>query len=353
MLHGGRLVQRLAPFRRVFSAMTSTPPTFRLQRTRVALVQLGGIGTDKSANLTRARSAILDAVQQAPQGAVDMVVLPECFNSPYSVDQFAKYAESFSGLYEQVKHMGHTETVSDGAHAWPIDNKDAEHPVKLSSQALEASPTLAMLSDVAKEMGVVLVGGSMPERDDATGRIYNTSCVLDAQGRVLSLHRKLHLFDIDIPGKMTFQESKTLAAGDRITVFDCSLGRFALGICYDLRFPENALIAARLGAGAILYPGAFNTTTGPVAWELLLRGRAIDNQVYTIGCSPARPPTGYPAWGHSTVVDPLGQVIVTCDEAETVVYASLDPERISDVRKMVPISTQRRFDVYPNVAAAP
>ena len=105
MLHGGRLVQRLAPFRRVFSAMTSTPPTFRLQRTRVALVQLGGIGTDKSANLTRARSAILDAVQQAPQGAVDMVVLPECFNSPYSVDQFAKYAESFSGLYEQVKHL--------------------------------------------------------------------------------------------------------------------------------------------------------------------------------------------------------------------------------------------------------
>ena len=234
MLPGGRLVQRLAPFRRVFSAMTSTPPTFRLQRTRVALVQLGGIGTDKSANLTRARSAILDAVQQAPQGAVDMVVLPECFNSPYSVDQFAKYAESFSGLYEQVKHMGHTETVSDGAHAWPIDNKDAEHPVTLSSQALEASPTLAMLSDVAKEMGVVLVGGSMPERDDASGRIYNTSCVLDAQGRVLSLHRKLHLFDIDIPGKMTFQESKTLAAGDRITVFDCSLGRFALGICLSL-----------------------------------------------------------------------------------------------------------------------
>lgn len=351
MLHCGRFSQRLVQFCRAYSIMASTMPTFRLQRTRVALVQLGGIGTDKSANLSRARSSILDAAKQAPQGAVDMVVLPECFNSPYSVDQFAKYAESFSGLYEQVKHIDLTDTVQDGAHAWPVDNKDMEHPVTLTPQALNKSPSLAMMSSVAKETGVVLVGGSIPERDESTNRIYNTSCVFDAQGRVLSLHRKLHLFDIDIPGKMTFQESRTLAAGDRITVFDCQLGRFALGICYDLRFPENALIAARLGAGAILYPGAFNTTTGPVAWELLLRGRAIDNQVYTIGCSPARPPSGYPAWGHSTVVDPLGQVIVTCDEVETVVYATLDPERISDVRKMVPISTQRRFDVYPNVAA--
>lgn len=135
------------------------------------------------------------------------------------------------------------------------------------------------------------------------------------------------------------------------TLTQTDLGRFALGICYDLRFPESAQIASRLGASTILYPGAFNTTTGPVAWELLLRARAIDNQVYTIGCSPARPPAGYPAWGHSTVVDPLGQVISTCDEKETVVYATLHPERIAVVRKTVPVSSQRRFDVYPDVAS--
>ena len=117
-----------------------------------------------------------------------------------------------------------------------------------------------------------------------------------------------------------------------------------------MRFPESAQIAARLGAGALLYPGAFNTTTGPLAWELLLRARAVDNHVYTVGCSPARPPEGYPAWGHSTVVDPLAVVVETCDEKEAVVYATLMPERVAEVRSIVPISMQRRFDVYPNVA---
>lgn len=128
-------------------------------------------------------------------------------------------------------------------------------------------------------------------------------------------------------------------------------GRFGLGICYDLRFPESAMIAARNGAAALLYPGAFNTTTGPLAWELLLRARAVDNQVYTIGCSPARPAEGYPAWGHSTIVDPLAQVMSKCDEKETILYDTLTPERLQEVRRNVPVSSQRRFDVYPNVAS--
>ena len=109
------------------------------------------------------------------------------------------------------------------------------------------------------------------------------------------MHRKLHLFDVDFPGKITFQESKTLTPGDSITMFDCGsyhltlihtdYGRFGLGICYDLRFPESAIISSRLGAGAMIYPGAFNTTTGPLAWELLLRARAVDNQMYIVGLS--------------------------------------------------------------------
>ncbi len=90
---------------------------------------------------------------------------------------------------------------------------------------------------------------------------------------------------------MTFQESETLSGGDRVTLFDCSLGRFGLGICYDLRFPEPAMIAGRLGAGCIIYPGAFNTTTGPVSWELLLRARATDNQVYP-SAAALRAPVG-------------------------------------------------------------
>ena len=180
--------------------------------------------------------------------------------------------------------------------------------------------------------------------------------------------RKVHLFDINIPGKMVFQESETLTGGDRVTVFDCSLGRFGLGICYDMRFPELAQIAARLGAGAMIYPGAFNTTTGPRHWELLQRARAADNQIYVATCSPARPSektttsedgkhqfTGtedgaYPTYGHSTVVDPWASVVATTEEKEGIVRWNLDPKVVEEVRTGIPIGRQRRFDVYPDVS---
>ena len=181
--------------------------------------------------------------------------------------------------------------------------------------------------------------------------------------------RKIHLFDINIPGKMVFQESETLTGGDRVTIFDCDFGRFGLGICYDMRFPELAQIAARLGAGAMIYPAAFNTTTGPKHWELLQRARAVDNQMYVVTCSPARAGAkttmsedgkdkfvgiddgAYPAWGHSTVVDPWAQVVATTEEKEGILRWKLDPAVLEEVRKGIPISTQRRFDVYADVAA--
>ncbi|PKI86035.1 omega-amidase [Malassezia vespertilionis] len=328
----------------------STSPQLIMKSTRLAVVQLGRIGADKQHNLAHARNEVLRATREGPLRGADMVILPECFNSPYGVDHFEHYAESLSGLYDALKTRGGTAVAEGGARAWPIDNKDEEHPVTLTPNVLERSESLRMLSDVAKEAGIVLVGGSIPERDDKTGCLFNTSVVFDKQGRAIGIHRKLHLFNIDIPGKMTFQESKTLAAGDAITLFDCEYGRFGLGICYDMRFPEPALISARLGACAMLYPAAFNTTTGPVAWELLLRSRALDNQLYTVGCSPARPTEGYPAWGHSTVVNPLGTVIETCDEKETIIWAELDPACAQDVRKTVPVSSQRRFDVYGDIA---
>lgn len=182
------------------------------------------------------------------------------------------------------------------------------------------------------------------------------------------MERKVHLFNIDIPGGITFKESETLTPGDKVTVFDCALGRFGVGICYDMRFPELAMVAARLGAAAMLYPGAFNTTTGPRHWELLQRARAVDNQIYVATCSPARPSEdnstdeqgnflqgtkdgAYPAWGHSTVVDPWAQVVSTTEEKEGIVRATFQPEVLEDVRRSIPITTQRRFDLYPNVAA--
>ncbi|KAJ3130324.1 hypothetical protein HK100_008097, partial [Physocladia obscura] len=161
----------------------------------------------------------------------------------------------------------------------------------------------------------------------------------------------VHLFDIDIPGKQTFKESSVLSPGSSLTLFDTPAGKIGVGICYDIRFPEMAMIAARKGAIAMIYPGAFNTTTGPLHWELLQRARAIDNQIFVAACSPARDTTAsYVAWGHSTIVDPMGQIISKLDENEGIVYAELDPQFLQTSRQNIPVNSQRRFDVYPDVS---
>ena len=139
---------------------------------------------------------------------------------------------------------------------------------------------------------------------------------ISTTGTVLAKHRKVHLFDIDIPGKIRFKESETLSAGDAITVFDVpwkgekTSVRCALAICYDIRFPELHLAAREKGAEILLIPAAFNMTTGPKHWELVARARAIDTQCYVLMCSAARNvQASYHAWGHSMVVSPWGAVL--------------------------------------------
>uniref|UniRef100_A0A453IWL3 CN hydrolase domain-containing protein n=1 Tax=Aegilops tauschii subsp. strangulata TaxID=200361 RepID=A0A453IWL3_AEGTS len=107
-----------------------------------------------------------------------------------------------------------------------------------------------MMSDVARSLQITLVDGKLKGK-----------------------HRKVHLFDIDIPGKITFQESKTLTAGQDLTIVDTDVGRIGIGICYDIRFQELAMLYAARGAHLLCYPGAFNMTTGPLHWELLQRAR--------------------------------------------------------------------------------
>lgn len=163
----------------------------------------------------------------------------------------------------------------------------------------------------------------------------------------------MHLFDIDIPGKIKFKESEVLSAGNKVTIVDLpGYGKVGIAICYDIRFPELATIAARKGCFLLLYPGAFNLTTGVLHWSLQARARAMDNQVYVALCSPARDMEAtYHAWGHSMVADPNGQVIAEAGEAEEIVYGELDGGKIDEIRKGIPLYTQRRFDVYPDVSA--
>lgn len=270
-------------------------------------------GADKDANLKHAREKVLEA---AKAGA-NIVVLPECFNSPYGCDFFPSYAETL------------------------LPSPPTE----------EQSPSFHALRQMAKEARTYLVGGSIPELDTETKKYYNTSLTFSPAGELLTTHRKVHLFDIDIPGKITFKESEVLSPGNKISVVDLpEYGRIAVAICYDIRFPELAMVAARKGAFALIYPGAFNTTTGPLHWRLQGQARAMDNQVYVALCSPARGAEGYQAWGHSLVCDPMAEVLVEAGESEEIVYAELEGEKLEETRKAIPIYGQRRFDVYPDVS---
>jgi len=245
-------------------------------------------------------------------------VLPECFNSPYGCDYFPSYAETL-----------------------------------LPSPPTEKqSPSFHALSAMAKEAKIYLIGGSIPELDTKTKKYYNTSMTFSPAGELLATHRKVHLFDIDIPGKITFKESEVLSPGNKVTIVDLpDFGKVAIAICYDIRFPELAMIAARKDCFALIYPGAFNTTTGPLHWKLLGQARAVDNELYVALCSPARDEkASYHAWGHSMICDPMAQVLVEAGESEETVMAELTGEKIEETRKGIPIYGQRRFDVYPDVS---
>ena len=222
-----------------------------------------------------------------------------------------------------------------------------------SPPSQDKSPSFHMLSSIAAETKTYLVGGSIPEFVPETKKYYNTSLVFSPAGKLIATHRKTHLFDIDIPGKIKFKESEILSPGNKVTIVDLpEYGKIGLAICYDVRFPELGMIAARKGAFMLVYPGAFNTTTGPMHWTLQARARAMDNQLFVAMCSPARDTNAtYHAWGHSMIVNPNAEIMVETEESEDTIYADIDGAKIEETRKGIPLYDQRRFDVYPDVSA--
>ena len=264
----------------------------------VAQVQMR-VTRDKAENIAAACRLIRRA---AEQGA-EFVMLPEMFCCPYENGAFRPYGEEQDG------------------------------------------PAQRALSALAAELGIWIVGGSIPELEE--NRVYNTSFVYDSAGRQVARHRKMHLFDISVEGGQTFRESDTLSPGGEITVFDTTWGKMGLCICFDLRFEELARLMALRGARVIFVPAAFNMTTGPAHWELLFRQRAVDNQLFTVGTSPARSESEtYVAWGHSIVCDPWGSVLHQCGAEEEISITSLDLHRVESVRRQLPILRARREDIY-------
>lgn len=257
---------------------------------KVSVVQMKVRGT-KEESIKEAERRIREA---AILGA-DFVVLPEMFACPYETSGFPLYAEGAEGK------------------------------------------TVRRLSEAAGKNGVYLVGGSIPERDEA-GRIYNASFAFGRDGALLARHRKVHLFDIDIPGGQFFRESDTLSPGEAATVFPTEFGPMGLCICFDIRFPELFREMADQGARVIFCPAAFNRTTGPLHWELLFRARAVDCQLFTVGAAPAADEdASYISYGHSIVVSPWGKVLAQAGEEECILTAGLELSEAEAVRRQIPI----------------
>lgn len=265
---------------------------------RVALIQMP-VTADKQQNIDLACAKI----REAAVNKADIAVLPEMFCCPYENSCFRAYGEA------------------------------------------EGGPAQRALSTLAAETGIYIVGGSLPELAD--GNVYNTSYVYGRRGQLLAKHRKAHLFDIDVAGGQRFKESDTLSPGSAVTTFETEFGTMGLCICFDLRFEELARCMCLRGAKVIFVPAAFNMTTGPAHWELLFRQRAVDNQCFTIGVSPARNEhASYVAYGNSIAVDPWGTVLCRAGAEETTLYAELDFERLTAVRQQLPILSARRTDLY-------
>jgi predicted amidohydrolase len=248
-------------------------------------------GDDLAANLATCKRL---AARAAGEGA-KLLVLPECF--------------AFLGRHERDKFAV--------AETW-----DSEHP----------GPILRALQHMATKHGLWVVAGGAPEileEEAGTGTITRTyiSCpVLSPSGDIVSVYRKVHLFDVDIPGGAVHKESRVNAPGTKVVVADTPLARIGLSVCYDLRFPEMyRAMAVRHGAQVLVVPAAFTAYTGAAHWHPLLRSRAIENQCFVIAAAQTgKHNEKRESYGHSLIIDPWGTVASELPQGEGLAIAEID-----------------------------
>ena len=267
---------------------------------RVACVQLTS-RVDKAANLEQAERLVARAA--APGAHVD--VLPEKWNAVGDAET----------LHAAEERLGRGESV-DGMAGW------------------------------ARRHGVTLVGGSITERRESREKLSNTSLVFNPDGEIVAVYRKIHLFDVEVGGHV-YRESEAEEPGDEPTV--AALGEWPIGlsVCYDLRFPELYRILALEGARVVTVPAHFTLYTGKDHWHVLLRARAIENQLYVAAAAQiGETRRGRPSYGRSLVADPWGIVLAEAPDEETVIAADLDARRLQDVRAKLPSLAHRQPDAY-------
>lgn len=269
-----------------------------MNKFKAALLQTN-VYDNKERNIENA----IKLIEKVSKEGADIAVLPEMFCCPYDNSYFRKFSEEAGG------------------------------------------PVYRAMSDAAKEASIYLVAGTIPELED--GKVYNTAYVFNKNGEQIARHRKMHLFDIDVKGGQYFKESDTFTPGRDVTVFETEFCKMGLAICYDIRFPELSRLMAAEGAEVIIYPAAFNMTTGPAHWELSFRARALDNQVYTIGVAPARDMKApYHSYGNSIVASPWGNVLNRLDENSGYIIQEIDLDYVKKVREELPLLKHVRRDIY-------
>jgi deaminated glutathione amidase len=275
---------------------------------RVAAVQLNSNG-EKARNLAVAERLVRAA---AADGA-ELIALPEKWNPLAAGEELAAGAEPLGG-----PSLG-------AARAW------------------------------ARELGIHLLAGSIAERDaEEGGKAFNTSVLIGPDGGDLALYRKIHMFDVEAGG-VTYRESEHERAGEEIVSARLDGLELGLTICYDLRFPELYRILAVRGARLIAVPSAFTAATGRDHWQVLLRARAIENQVFVIAPNQfGEAPPHYSSYGRSAIVDPWGVVLATAADEECFVAAELDLGAQERIRDQLPALANRRPQAYawPQLAEA-
>src|SRR5271157_3622343 len=216
-----------------------------------------------------------------------------------------------------------------------------------AAETLEG-PSLTLMGGLARELEINLLAGSVTEHVPGQGRRYNTSVLLGPDGSRLAVYRKIHLFDVDLPGRVTIRESDAKLSGGEVVCAPTALGGIGLSVCYDIRFPELYRHLAYRGAKIITVPSAFTFPTGEAHWEVLIRARAIENQCYIVAPAQFGPNVhGFSDYGNSMIVDPWGRVLARAADQEGVVVATIDLEYLERVRRELPSLEHNRMRGRP------
>jgi predicted amidohydrolase len=271
-----------------------------MKKIRTAVIQLNS-GSNKFRNIENATELIVLAASEQAR----LICLPEAFNWRGRKKDISYNAEPIPGL------------------------------------------TSKKMSDLARSLKVYLLCGTILETNSESTKPFNTSFLLNPDGEIAGCYRKIHLFKLRLVNHTSIDENKTYSPGDTAVITSTTFAEVGFSICYDLRFPELYRSLVRQGAEVIFVPSAFTLETGTAHWEILLRARAIENQVYIVAPNQCgTDPLGTAHYGHSMIIDPWGHIIAQGSDRNEIIYADLDPACLKQVRERLPSLEHMQQEIF-------